>query len=99
MKIKIQSIHFDADKKLLDFIYSKTKKLGHFYDNIIGADVILRLEKSNDNENKVVEIRIKIPGNDLFAKRQCRSFEEATDIAVEALIKQLKKHKEKAKRV
>jgi putative sigma-54 modulation protein len=95
MNIKIHSIHFDADSKLLNFIDMKVKKLLQFFDDIIGAEVFLRLEKVQDMENKIVEIKLFIPGNDVFAKKQSKSFEESTDECVEALRKQLKKHKEK----
>lgn len=92
----MHSIHFDADTKLLDFIQKKTDKLNTFYDRIIDGEVFMRLEK-NDVENKVVEIKLNIPGSQLFAKEQSRSFEAATDLAVEALRRQLKKFKEKQK--
>ncbi|MDB4089079.1 ribosome-associated translation inhibitor RaiA [Flavobacteriales bacterium] len=94
MDIKVQSIHFDADKKLVDFVEERVTKLSHYYDKIIGGDVFLKLE-SSDKENKVAEIKIKLPGKDLFAKKQCKSFEEATDEAVEALRRQINKHKSK----
>jgi len=95
MNVKIQSIHFDADKKLLDFIENKVGKLNTFSNTIIGGEVYLRLDKSGSNDNKIAEIKLKVPGNDLFAKRQCNTFEKATDLAVEALRRQLKKQKEK----
>ena len=97
MKIKVQSIHFDADKKLLSFIEEKVDKLFQFYDDIIDSEVYLRLDKADDSENKITEIKLNIPGKVLFAKEQKKSFEEAADLAVEALRKQLAKHKEKAK--
>ena len=97
MDVKIQSIHFDADKKLIDFVNEKVNKLGHFYDGIIASEVFLKLDKSESSDNKVAEIKIHIRGNDLFAKRQCKSFEEAVDTSIEALRKQVKKHKEKVK--
>lgn len=96
MKVKIQSIHFDADKKLLDFIQEKVTKLEVFYDQILRSEVALKLDKSDDDENKVAEIRVFIPGNDLFVKKQCKSFEQAVDDGIEALRKQITKHKEKA---
>lgn len=94
MEIKVQSIHFDADQKLITFIEERLNKLTQYYDKIIGGDVFLRLEPA-DRENKVAEIKLMIPGKDLFAKKQCKSFEEATDEAVEALRKQISKHKSK----
>lgn len=93
--VTIQSIHFDADKKLLEFIQKKVDKLAQFYDRIEGADVYLKLENTSSMENKIAEVRLKIPGNDLFAKKQSKSFEEAVDSAVEALRRQLKKQKGK----
>ena len=98
MDIKIHSIRFDADIKLLNFIRSKLEKLVQFYDDIIGSEVFLRVENSQDLENKVVEIKLTIPGNELFAKRQTRTFEASTDLAVEALRRQIRKHKTKLKR-
>ena len=97
MEIKIHSIKFDANQKLLEFIESKVKKFGQFYDKIVEVEIFLRLDKNQNTENKVVEMKLIIPGNDLFAKKQCKSFEEATDQAANALEKQLKKHKEKIK--
>lgn len=97
MEVKIQSIKFDADEKLIQFIESKVEKFEQLSDNIVEVEVFLRLDKNQNLENKVAEIKISIPGNDLFAKKQCRSFEEAIDQSVEALRKQLKKHKEKVK--
>lgn len=98
MDIKIHSIRFDADTKLLDFINAKVRKLIQYFDDIIGAEVFLRLEKSQDLENKVVEIRLNLPLNELFAKKQSKTFEESTDLAVEALRKQILKHKTKLRR-
>ena len=95
MKLKIHSIHFDADQKLVDFVQEKVDKLDHFFDKIIDGEVFLRLDKASNNENKIAEIRLNVPGSNLFAKKQSKSFEESTDSAVEALRRQLKKYKEK----
>jgi putative sigma-54 modulation protein len=97
MKVDIHSIHFDADQKLLEFIEEKTSKLAQFDDNIISAEVFLRIEKADSNENKLVEIKLNVPGKDLFAKKHSKSFEEATDEVVEALRRQVLKNKGKAK--
>ena len=91
----MHSIHFDADVKLLDFIQKRVDKLETFYDRIIDGEVFLRVEKDDSNENKVVEIKLNGPKNQFFSKENARSFEAATDAAVEALRRQLKKHKEK----
>lgn len=99
MKLKIHSIHFDADQKLESFISGKVNKLDLFFDSIIEGEVFLRLDKADDKKNKVAEIRLNVPGAELFVKKQSKSFEEATDIAVEALRRQVKRHKEKVRKV
>lgn len=97
MKVKIQSIHFDADRKLLNFIDEKVARLTSHYEGVIAGDVFLRLDKAADSENKITEIKLQIPGNDLFVRKQCKTFEEATDTAVSALRSQLMRHKERVK--
>ncbi len=97
MQVKIHSVQFKADQKLENFIEDKLGKLNNFYDQIVGSEVYLRIENTNGPENKITEIRLSIPGNDLFAKTQSKTFEEYTDQAVEALRRQILKHKEKVK--
>jgi len=95
MDIQVHSIHFTADKKLVNFVNEKVNKLELFFDNIIAGEVFLRLDKSNDKDNKIAEVKLLLPGKELFAKKQCKSFEEAADLAVDALKKQVEKHKHK----
>ncbi len=99
MKVKVQSIHFDADQKLIDFIEVKVEKLKHFYENIIDSEVFLRLDKNVTQENKIAEIKLNTPGKILFASEQCATFEQAADKSVEALKRQITKHKEKQRNV
>lgn len=98
MQIKVHSIHFDADQKLLDFIQEKVDKLDQYNENIVSGEVFLRLDKSDVNENKVAEIRLAVPGKDLFAKKQSKSFEESVDETVDALRRQILKNKPKITR-
>jgi putative sigma-54 modulation protein len=98
MQIEIRSIHFKADTKLEIFITERVEKLLQFYDGVISCEVSLKLSNIEGAENKITEIRLGIPGNDLYAKKQSKSFEEATDEAIDALKKQLIKHKEKLRR-
>ena len=95
MKVQMHSIRFDADQKLIDFIQGKLDKLETFYSRVIDSEVFLRLENDDARENKVIEIKMNIPGEQLFAKTRAKSFEEAADEAAEALRRQLKKFKEK----
>ncbi|MFI3263431.1 MAG: ribosome-associated translation inhibitor RaiA [Rikenellaceae bacterium] len=95
MNVKIQSVKFDADKKLLDFIEAKLTKFSRFSDKITSSDVTLKLDKDNDVGNKVVVIEVHLPGDVLVAERKSKSFEESTDECIDALKKQLDKYKEK----
>lgn len=95
MTTNIQSIHFDADRKLIDFINDKVSKLNTYHEGIISADIILRLDKSASADNKIAEVKLLAKGHELFAKKQCASFEEAIDTACDALKTQIKKYKEK----
>ena len=97
MKVTISSLHFKADVKLENFIREKTGKLANLFDGVLGCDVILKLDAASNNENKIAEIRLVIPGNDLFSKKQAKTFEEAVDLSIDALKRQVKKHKEKLK--
>lgn len=92
MKLQVHSIHFDADIKLIDFIQKKLNKLETFYDRMVDGEVFLRLNNEGI-ENKTVEIKLRVPGNQLFAVEKARSFEAATDLAADALRIQLAKFK------
>jgi putative sigma-54 modulation protein len=97
MKITVQSIHFSADSKLLEFIQKKVDKLDQYFDQIISGEVYLKLENVEDEANKISEIKLIVPGGTMFAKEQCKTFEEATDLAIESLRKQISKHKDKTR--
>ena len=98
MDIKMHSIRFDADEKLLSFIDTKVKKLPTVYDDIMSAEIFLRLDKESTRENKLVEIKLDVKGHQVFAKKQCKTFEEATDLSIDALRRQLVKRKEKIRK-
>jgi putative sigma-54 modulation protein len=93
MKIIIQSLHFTAKPKLNQFVNDKVGKLAHLADKAESADVCLSLEKSDTGDNKVCEIKLKVPGNDLFAKKKAETFEEAIMDTVGALQEQIRKDK------
>ena len=99
MNIQIHSVRFDADKKLIDFVQQKLEKLSQFGEDIVNAEVYLRLDKAQERENKISEIKLEISGKPLFAKKQSKTFEEATDDAIDALKKQITRHKQKRRGV
>jgi putative sigma-54 modulation protein len=96
MKLQVQSIHFNADIKLINFIQRKVDKLETFYDRLVDGEVFLRLNNEGI-ENKTVEIKLNVPGTQLFAIEKAKSFEAAADMATEALRSQLKKFKTRVK--
>ena len=95
MKVSIQSLNFNAAVKLLNFTEKKVASLTKFHDKILKAEVFFKIENSSDKENKITEIKINIPGNELVVKKQFKSFEEGISTGVETLKRRLKKSKEK----
>ncbi len=95
MEVKIQSVKFDADAKLLQFVQSKMDKLERFIDRATSSDVIMKLDKDHDKGNKVTTITVNIPGDQLVAEARAKSFEETIDQAVDALKHQIERVKSK----
>lgn len=91
----MHSIRFNADQKLIDFIQKKADKLDKFFERIIDGEVFMRLDKDDNMENKIIEVKLNIPRNQLFAKERAKTFEAAADLAIDALKKQIIKHKDK----
>jgi ribosomal subunit interface protein len=95
MKINIQSLSFRANDKLIDFAEDKVGKLSQYSDQIMEAQVVLKVVRSATRDNKICEIKLAIPGNDLFSSKQSSSFEEAILRSSSALRQQLLTWKEK----
>lgn len=97
MTVNINAVHFKASEALEVYITSRLEKLSLLYDGIVGSEVTLKLDNTDSPINKIADIRLMINGYDLLAKKQAQTFEEASDLAVEALRRQLIKRKEKQK--
>lgn len=96
MNVRIQTVRFDADSKLLDHVNKRIEKLRNLHDRITAVDVFLKLDNVvHTIKDKVAEIRVHIPGHDFFVKHSTKSFEESFDVAFEGLLTQIKKRKEK----
>ena len=96
MNVHIQTLHFDADRKLVDYVTNKVDKLNTFHDRIIKVDIFLKLDNVVHNiKDKIAEIRVHVPRADFFVKATSKSFEVSFDEAFEAVINQIKKKKEK----
>ncbi|MBX2906012.1 MAG: ribosome-associated translation inhibitor RaiA [Taibaiella sp.] len=97
MTVQIQTVHFDADQKLIDHVNAKIEKLKTFHDKIIGAEVYLKLDNlSQQVRDKVAEIKVYVPKHSYFVKHQSKTFEQSFDLAFDSLVNQVKRKKEKA---
>lgn len=97
MKVNIQAVNFNVDRKLVDFIDERVGKINKFYDKIISVDVFLKVENTADKENKITEIKLLVPGDEMIVKKTCKTFEEGVDVATDAIERLLVKFKEKMK--
>ncbi len=95
MKVNTQSVNFSADAKLLDFVQKRMDKLDSFYDKVIYSDVYLKVQKTSDKENKIVEVKVAVPGDEFIVKKRSKTFEEGLDMAASSLERVLLKRKEK----
>lgn len=96
MNVNIQTVRFDADQKLIEYVTKKVEKLNTYHDKIIRADVYLKLDNVVHNiKDKVAEIKVQIPKHELFVKASSKSFEESFDNALDSIINQIKRKKEK----
>ena len=96
MNVNIQTVHFNADSKLIGFVNRKLEKLNNFNDRIISVNVFLKLDNVvHALKDKIAEIRVHVPGHNFFVKSTSKSFEESFDDALDSMIIQIKKNKEK----
>lgn len=98
MNLKIDSIHFKADSKLIKYIEKKSSKIDKYYDKVIDLDVKLKLESNGQVRDKIVEFILKVPGEKIFTSSVEKTFEAATDLGLDSLKRQLKKYKEKQRK-
>ena len=96
MIVHVQAVHFEADSKLVDYVTTKIQKLQQFHDRIIKVDVFLILDNVvHTIKDKIAEIRVHVPKSDFFVKSTSKSFEASFDTALEAMVNQIKRKKEK----
>lgn len=95
MKVNVHAVNFSVDGKLVDFVQERMDKLEKYYDKVVSSDVYLKVERTSDKENKIVEVKMNVPGDDFIVKKQCKTFEEAVDLTADSLERLLLKRKEK----
>ena len=95
MKVFVQSVNFNADTELVEFVEKKVESLEKYYDKIVDSEVFLKVQQTSEKENKIVEVKINVPGNDFVVKKVSKTFEEGVALTVDSLKRQLNKRKEK----
>ena len=96
MNVNIQTVRFDADIRLIEYVNRKLEKLNTFHDRIIKVNVFLKLDNVVHNiKDKIAEIRIHVPRHEFFVKSTSKSFEESFDDAFDSIVNQIKRKKEK----
>ena len=97
MKVNVNAVNFSADRKLVDFVQIRLNKLDKFYDKVVSTEVFIKVENTSDNENKIVEVKVNVPGDEFLVKKKCKTFEGAIELAAESLERRLIKRKEKVR--
>ena len=94
MEVKIQSVKFDASKQLLEFVEKKMSRLERFESNSTGVDVTLKLDKDSERGNKIALVTLHVPGADIVSEQRAHTFEEAVDLALDAVKRQIEKRRD-----
>lgn len=97
MKVNVHAVNFNVDRKLVGFVQARMDKLDKYYDKVVYSDVFFKVDNTNMKTNKIAEIKINVPGNEFIVKKQCKSFEEAVELAADSMQRLLLKKKQKVK--
>ncbi|MBF01002.1 ribosome-associated translation inhibitor RaiA [Flavobacterium coralii] len=95
MKVNVHAVNFTVDRKLVGFTQTRLDKLEKFYDRVVNSDVFFKVDNTSGKENKIAEIKINVPGDEFMVKKQCKTFEEAVELAAESMERLLVKRKQK----
>lgn len=95
MKVSVQAVNFNMHGDLVQFVEKKFNNLERYHDHLIGAEVFLKVQSTSEKENKIADVKIKLPGNDIVVKKQSKTFEEAVSLCADSIKRQLVKRKEK----
>lgn len=95
MKVSVHAVNFNVDKKLVSYVQNRLDKLEKFNGKVVDSDVFFKVVNTSDKENKVAEIKINVPGDEFIVKKQCKTFEEALELAADSMERLLIKRKQK----
>lgn len=97
MKVNVHAVNFNVDRKLLGFVQTRMDKLDKYYDKVVHSDVFFKLDNTSYKTNKIAEIKVNVPGNEFIVKKQCKTFEEAVELAADSMQRLLVKKKQKVR--
>ena len=97
MKVNVHAVNFNVDRKLIGFVQARLDKLEKYYDKVVYSDVFFKLDNTSAKTNKIAEIKINVPGNEFIVKKQCKTFEEAVELAADSMERLLVKRKQKVR--
>ena len=97
MKVNVHAVNFNVDRKLVGYVQSRLDKMEKYYDRVVFSDVFFKLDNTSAKINKIAELKVNVPGNELIVKKQCKTFEEAVELAAESMERLLVKRKQKTR--
>ncbi|MHA3789683.1 ribosome hibernation-promoting factor, HPF/YfiA family [Flavobacterium hauense] len=97
MKVNVHAVNFNVDRKLIGYVQDRLNRLEKYYDRVVNSDVYFKLDNTSEKQNKIAEIKITVPGDEFIVKKQCKSFEEAVELAADSMERLLMKRKEKVR--
>jgi putative sigma-54 modulation protein len=95
MKVNVHAVNFTVDRKLVGYVQDRLDKLEKFYDKVVCSDVFFKVDNTSLKENKIAEVKVSVPGDEFVVKKQCKSFEEAVELAADSMERLLMKRKHK----
>ncbi|MXN91828.1 ribosome-associated translation inhibitor RaiA [Flavobacterium sp. Sd200] len=95
MKVNVHAVNFNVDTKLVGFVQLRLDKLEKYYDRVVSSDVFFKLDNTSGKENKIAEVKVTVPGDEFIVKKQCKTFEEAVELAADSMERLLMKRKQK----
>ncbi|WP_330443529.1 ribosome hibernation-promoting factor, HPF/YfiA family [Flavobacterium sp. C4GT6] len=95
MKVNVHAVNFNVDRKLIGYVQARLDKLEKYYDRVVHSDVFFKLDNTSAKVNKIAELKINVPGDEFIVKKQCKTFEEAVELAADSMERLLVKRKQK----
>ena len=95
MKVNVHAVNFNVDRKLVGYAQARMDKLEKYYDRVVFSDVFFKLDNTSAKVNKIAELKVSVPGDEFIVKKQCKTFEEAVELAADSMERLLMRRKQK----